>query len=93
VPTQKFFTEDFGMPLYMEPNFEDLSCNMIFGTPPPDLKDDPVSTQPCFSSCALTTSASASCAAYSAPLHHCVPVDIALILALHLAVGVQVPLG
>lgn len=53
VPTQTFFTESFGMPLYMEPNFEDLSCNMIFGQMPPTLENDPVTTQPCFSSCAI----------------------------------------
>lgn len=53
VPTQTFFTESFGMPLYMEPNFEDLSCKMIFGEMPPPLAEDPVTTQPCFSSCAI----------------------------------------
>ncbi|WIA41218.1 hypothetical protein OEZ86_004833 [Tetradesmus obliquus] len=31
VPTQSFFTNDFGMPLTMNPNFEDLSCEMVFG--------------------------------------------------------------
>ena len=53
VPTQDFFTKDFGMPLYMEPNFEDLSCKMIFGQAPPPLSDDPVTQQPCFSRCAV----------------------------------------
>jgi hypothetical protein len=28
---QTFFTEEFGLPLTMKPNFEDLSCEMIFG--------------------------------------------------------------
>lgn len=41
------------MPLYMEPNFEDLSCKMIFGEIPPPLAEDPVTTQPCFSSCSI----------------------------------------
>ena len=41
-----------GMPLYMEPNFEDLSCKMKFGEVAPPLDQDPVNTQPCFSRCA-----------------------------------------
>lgn len=53
VPTQDFFTNDFGMPLYMEPNFEDLSCRMNFGQKPPPLEEDPAHTQPCFSQCTL----------------------------------------
>jgi Beta-carotene isomerase D27-like, C-terminal len=52
VPTQEFFARDFGMPLYMEPNFEDLSCKMIFGRAAPPLADDPVIGQSCFSQCA-----------------------------------------
>lgn len=58
VPTQDFFTNDFGMPLYMEPNFEDLSCNMIFGKQPPPLEDDPVKKQPCFKQCNLAKATS-----------------------------------
>uniref|UniRef100_A0A383VCL9 Beta-carotene isomerase D27-like C-terminal domain-containing protein n=1 Tax=Tetradesmus obliquus TaxID=3088 RepID=A0A383VCL9_TETOB len=48
VPTQSFFTNDFGMPLTMNPNFEDLSCEMVFGQVPPLLEQDPVYTQSCF---------------------------------------------
>jgi hypothetical protein len=48
VPTQSFFTNDFGMPLTMNPNFEDLSCEMVFGQAPPPLEQDPVYTQSCF---------------------------------------------
>ena len=29
--TQRFFTEDVGMPLTMVPNWDDLSCDMVFG--------------------------------------------------------------
>ncbi|MCO5552346.1 hypothetical protein L7F22_005857 [Adiantum nelumboides] len=50
-PTQYFFTEELGMPLTMEPNFEDLSCCMIFGQEPPALEDDKVMQRHCFSSC------------------------------------------
>jgi hypothetical protein len=47
VPTQTFFTEKFGIPLTMTPNFEDLSCEMIFGQMPPSPELDPAYTQPC----------------------------------------------
>ena len=47
VPTQSFFTEKFGIPLTMKPNFEDLSCTMIFGQIPPPSATDDASTQPC----------------------------------------------
>ncbi|CAM6109791.1 unnamed protein product [Calypogeia fissa] len=51
VPTQYFFTEELGMPLTMEPNFEDLSCKMIFGQAPPSLEADPALKQGCFNTC------------------------------------------
>jgi Beta-carotene isomerase D27-like, C-terminal len=47
VPTQSFFTEKFGIPLTMTPNFEDLSCKMIFGQTPPTPEMDDAYTQPC----------------------------------------------
>ncbi len=47
VPTQEFFTEKFGIPLTMTPNFEDLSCQMIFGQLPPLPENDPAFQQPC----------------------------------------------
>jgi hypothetical protein len=37
LPTQRFFTDTFGLPLTMNPNFEDLSCEMIFGQAPPEV--------------------------------------------------------
>ncbi|BBN17711.1 beta-carotene isomerase [Marchantia polymorpha subsp. ruderalis] len=51
VPTQYFFTSELGMPLYMEPNFEDLSCRMVFGQSPPPLSEDPALQHGCFSTC------------------------------------------
>jgi hypothetical protein len=30
-PTEEFFGESFGLSLTMNPNFEDLSCEMVFG--------------------------------------------------------------
>jgi Beta-carotene isomerase D27-like, C-terminal len=47
VPTQNFFTEKFGIPLTMTPNFEDLSCKMVFGQAYPDPETDPAYSQPC----------------------------------------------
>lgn len=52
VPTQEFFTKQLGMPLHMQPNFEDYSCTMTFGQCPPPLEEDPVMQQSCLSLCA-----------------------------------------
>lgn len=32
-------------------DFDDLSCKMMFGQDPPEIKDDPVMKQPCFQFC------------------------------------------
>ncbi|CAI5961012.1 unnamed protein product [Closterium sp. NIES-64] len=47
MPTQHFFTHELGVPLTMEPNFEDFSCRMVFGLPPPLPSLDPALQQPC----------------------------------------------
>lgn len=53
-PTQRFFTEDFGIPLTMTPNFDDFSCEMVFGQAPPPLDTEAVYQQPCLvQRCAL----------------------------------------
>ncbi len=44
-PTETFFGEKFGLPLTMNPNFEDLSCEMIFGQVPPPIEQDAVYNQ------------------------------------------------
>ncbi|KAL0296416.1 UNVERIFIED_CONTAM: Beta-carotene isomerase D27, chloroplastic [Sesamum radiatum] len=49
IPTQDFFTNEFGLPLTMTPNFEDMSCEMVYGQVPPKFEDDPASIQPCLS--------------------------------------------
>jgi hypothetical protein len=69
LPTQEFFTEDFGLPLTMNPNFEDLSCEMIFGQAPPPMEADAVATQPCFiPQCSLATERKAkACPKMDAP--------------------------
>ena len=50
-PCQAFFTDELGMPLTMEPNFEDMSCKMIFGKMPLPLEQDPVYQQACLKEC------------------------------------------
>lgn len=47
LPTQNFFTQDFGIPLTMTPNFEDLSCEMAFGQQPIPLEQEQSYQQPC----------------------------------------------
>jgi len=59
LPTQSFFTEQFGIPLTMTPDFETLSCSMVFGQPP-SLEPESAYTHPCFDDCP-TASASAAC--------------------------------
>jgi Beta-carotene isomerase D27-like, C-terminal len=47
VPTQDFFTQKFGIPLMMTPNFTDLSCEMVFGQMPLSPSTDPDYMQSC----------------------------------------------
>ncbi len=62
MPTQKFFTEEFGIPFTMKPNFEDLSCEMMFGQMPPDLETEDIYHQPCLSGpCSLAASPAPAC--------------------------------
>ncbi|EOA36173.1 hypothetical protein CARUB_v10010025mg [Capsella rubella] len=51
IPSQIFIKNSLGMPIYMEPDFNDLSCKMMFGREPPEIQDDPVMKQPCFEFC------------------------------------------
>ncbi|XP_020101063.1 beta-carotene isomerase D27, chloroplastic isoform X1 [Ananas comosus] len=46
IPSQRFIQDSLGMPINMVPNFEDMSCEMIFGQEPPE--DDPALKQPCY---------------------------------------------
>lgn len=59
LPTQQFFTEKFGIPLTMTPNFDDFSCSMVFGQAPPPLETEEVYHQPCLDSCTMAASAPA----------------------------------
>ncbi|RWR88910.1 beta-carotene isomerase D27, chloroplastic isoform X2 [Cinnamomum micranthum f. kanehirae] len=62
LPTQDFFTNEFGLPLTMIPNFEDMSCEMVYGQVPPPFEEDPVSKQPCFADiCSIANPSSTMC--------------------------------
>eukprot|EP00884_Botryococcus_braunii_P004293 jgi/Botrbrau1/13865/Bobra.0056s0098.1 len=55
-PVQTFFTEQLGMPLTMSPNFEDMSCEMVFGQAPPPLEEDDVMKAACLTACPTAVS-------------------------------------
>ena len=40
VPTERFFAEQWGVPLSMEPNFETGACQLRFGVVPLDIEED-----------------------------------------------------
>ncbi|XP_015574531.1 beta-carotene isomerase D27, chloroplastic [Ricinus communis] len=62
IPTQDFFTNEFGLPLTMIPNFEDMSCEMVYGQAPPPFDEDPASKQPCYADiCAVANPNSSIC--------------------------------
>ncbi|MEM6447787.1 MAG: beta-carotene isomerase domain-containing protein [Cyanobacteria bacterium P01_D01_bin.123] len=62
IPTQTFFTQEFGIPVTMTPNFEDFSCDMVFGQVPPQPTEDPVYQQPCTAGrCPTARPAAATC--------------------------------
>lgn len=61
LPTQTFFTEKFGIPLTMVPNFEDFSCQMVFGQVPPPLEEDDAIAQPCLAECTTAQAAVKPC--------------------------------
>lgn len=54
-PTERFFGEELGLPLHMEPNFEDGSCAMTWGEPP---RPEALAEQNlgCFRECSLRSS-------------------------------------
>ena len=56
LPTQEFFAQEFGFPLRMTPNFEDLSCEMNFGQVALPLETESAYHQPCLAThCDLAT--------------------------------------
>ncbi|KFK38026.1 hypothetical protein AALP_AA3G060400 [Arabis alpina] len=62
IPTQDFFTNEFGLPLTMNPNFDDMSCEMIYGQAPPAFEDDIATKQPCLADiCSMSNPSSPIC--------------------------------
>lgn len=62
LPTQAFFTQDFGIPLTMTPNFEDFSCEMVFGQEPPPLETEAAYHQPCLlTQCSMANERATTC--------------------------------
>ncbi|XP_044501653.1 beta-carotene isomerase D27, chloroplastic isoform X4 [Mangifera indica] len=51
LPTQTFFKEYMGVPLLMEPNFNDYSCQFKFGVLPPLPEHDTALREPCLEIC------------------------------------------
>ncbi|KAF5462406.1 hypothetical protein F2P56_018411 [Juglans regia] len=55
LPTQAFFKDYMGVPLLMEPNFIDYSCQFRFGVLPPLPEDDISLKEPCLEICPNAT--------------------------------------
>lgn len=51
LPTQTFFKDCMGVPLHMEPNFSDYSCQFKFGVPAPLPTSDEALQEPCLEIC------------------------------------------
>ena len=51
VPSQEWLLEDFGMPMHIQPNYDDFSCKWEFSKPAPPLEEDEAVMVPCFSQC------------------------------------------
>ncbi|KAL2663904.1 hypothetical protein AAZV13_02G128500 [Glycine max] len=61
LPSQSFIKDSLGMSVNMVPNFDDMSCEMIFGEDPPESTDDPALNQPCFKLCKAKRSHGTNC--------------------------------
>ncbi|KAK7393486.1 hypothetical protein VNO78_22043 [Psophocarpus tetragonolobus] len=61
LPSQSFIKDSLGMSVNMVPNFDDMSCEMIFGQNPPESTNDPALKQPCFKLCKAKKSHRTNC--------------------------------
>jgi hypothetical protein len=62
LPTQRFFTQEFGIPLTMTPNFEDFSCEMVFGQLPVPIEAEEAYQQSCLiNQCATAATTALPC--------------------------------
>ncbi|XP_022155218.1 beta-carotene isomerase D27, chloroplastic [Momordica charantia] len=55
LPTQNFFKDQMGVPLLMEPNFTDYSCQFKFGVLPSPPEEDSILKEPCLEICPNAT--------------------------------------
>ncbi|KAF9619828.1 hypothetical protein IFM89_009579 [Coptis chinensis] len=55
LPTQTFFKKYMGVPLVMEPDFSDYSCQFKFGVLPPIPAEDKALSEPCLEICPNAT--------------------------------------
>lgn len=51
IPTQRFFAEQWGVPLSMTPNFETGQCQLAFGVEPKPVDQDPTIPPGCLNRC------------------------------------------
>ncbi len=61
LPTQAFFTQKFGIPLSMTPDFEDFSCQMVFGNVPTEPSEDEALQQTCLQECSAGSPDASAC--------------------------------
>ena len=54
-PTQRFFAEQWGVPLTMSPNFETGECQLVFGEEPIPIEEDPTIPPGCLTRCPAAT--------------------------------------
>ncbi|QDZ22487.1 hypothetical protein A3770_07p50050 [Chloropicon primus] len=50
-PTQEFFKQDMGLDVTLEPNYDDFSCQFVFGKEAPPLEEDEACATLCFKQC------------------------------------------
>lgn len=53
-PTQRFFQEQWGVPLTMNPNFETGECQLVFGEVPIPIEEDPTIPPGCLTRCSAS---------------------------------------
>lgn len=53
-PTQKFFTEEIGLPMTMTPNYETFECQFTYGATPSPVSEDAAFKTPCFRQCGVS---------------------------------------
>ena len=53
-PTEKLFADKWGVPLYMQPNFETHECSLSFGVVPLPAESDPAIPRGCLAGCPLS---------------------------------------